>query len=422
VLVALRGQLVATAAVVIILVATTFALTGRFGPIGQPGLLTTPSAPASTASGTQSTRPSSITYSGVFNPTGSMLRARFGQTATILADGRVLVIGGQSGAAGARGAIPPNASAEIYDPRTGRFTPTGSMTTGRSAHTATLLADGTVLVAGGSGALASALRTAELYNPRTGTFSPTGSMSTARSGETATLLPDGRALIAGGLGLVQNYSATALASAELYDPATGIFSQTGSMTTGRVEPTATLLGDGHVLIAGGDGSKGPLESAELYDPRSGSFSPTGSMTTPRSFQTATRLADGQVLIAGGHDANASLASAELYDPRIGTFASTGSMTTARYGQAATLLADGRLLIAGGFRITYVLGTNGPGTTLESAELYDPGTSTFSSTGSMVTARDGQTATLLADGSVLIVGGAEMDATGTTAIASAELFR
>jgi hypothetical protein len=237
-------------------------------------------------------------------------------SATLLNDGRVLI---------ARGADLSQPSL-LYDPSTNAFATTGSMTTARVGQTATLLSDGRVLIAGGFGVQGGplvGLASAELYDPKTGKFSPTGSMTTARVGQTATLLSDGRVLIAGGA-TADIIAGKMLASAELYDPKTGTFSPTGSMITARGVQTATLLSDGRVLIAGGSdlrliagGSDSPgdslaggsLASAELYDPTTGRFSPTGSMTTARVDQTATLLSDGRVLIAGGSDS-----SAELYQP------------------------------------------------------------------------------------------------------------
>ena len=167
------------------------------------------------------------------------------------------------------------------------------------------------------------------------------------------LLPDGRVLITGGEDLQKGGTPTA--SAELFDPRTGTFSPTGSMTTARRYPTATLLPDGHVLIAGGgnvgaDGGFHPVASAELYDPASGTFRLTGSMSMPRAVHTTTLLPSGEVLIAGGYhsvDQDPVLATTELYDPRAGSFTSAGLMTTARYFQTATLLSNGQVLIAGG---------------------------------------------------------------------------
>jgi hypothetical protein len=186
-------------------------------------------------------------------------------------------------------------------------------------------------------------------------------MGTARLDYTATALPDGRVVIAGGWD-----GSKRLASAEIYDPATGKFSPTGPMTTAREGQTATLLSGGRVLIAGGvDAGEVTVASAELYDPAAGTFSPTGSLATARSGHSATALPDGRVLIAGGSpvdDGSAVVASAELYDPAAGKFSPAGPMTTAREAQTATLLSDGRVLIAGG---------NDGSKELASAELYQP---------------------------------------------------
>jgi hypothetical protein len=225
----------------------------------------------------------------------------------------------------------------------GTFVTTGSMSTARTIHTATLLNNGQVLIAGGNNSVGN-LASAELYNPVTGTFTPTGSMTTARNYQTATLLNNGMVLIAGGQG------GSTLASAELYDPATGTFTSTGSMTTARILNTATLLNNGMVLVAGGNGTgTGAAATAELYDPATGTFTSTGSMTTARAFHTATLLNNGMVLVAGGELNNTYFSTAELYDPATGTFTSTGSMATARGAHTATLLNTGMVLVAGGGR-------------------------------------------------------------------------
>ena len=287
-----------------------------------------------------------------------MATARGFDTATRLSDGRVLVAGGNPGAWDYAG--PLIASAELYDPTTGTFSPTGSMTTARDVHTATLLLDGRVLITGGDDRFRHPLASAELYDPKTGTFSPTGSMKAARDFHVATLLADGRVLITGGSPFgMQLRLGQFLASAEVYDPKTGTFSPTGSMATPRASHTATLLADGRVLITGGAKSTAngtgttSLASAELYDPKTGTFTTTGSMTVARTFQEATLLADGRVLVTGGcadgWDYNDHFyAAAEIYDPKTGTFTATGSMADALVAQTATLLPDGRVLIAGGY--------------------------------------------------------------------------
>ena len=181
------------------------------------------------------------------------------------------------------------------------FGATGSMAA-RLSQTATLLPDGKVLIAGGCCAGTAGLATAELYDPSTAKFSPTGAMTAGRYYHTATPLPDGRVLIAGGWGLD---------SAELYNPATGTFSATGSMTATRYYDTATLLPGGKVLVVGGALSP---DSADVYDPKAGTFSPTGSLIAARSRHTATLLSNGTVLIAGGIGTSGSSAPAELYRP------------------------------------------------------------------------------------------------------------
>ena len=218
---------------------------------------------------------------------------------------RVLVAGG--GADGSR-----FSSAELYDPATGTWNPTDSMSDARSGHTASPLRNGQVLVAGGDGASA-LLSSAERYDPVTRTWSPTGGMSDARTEHTATLLSDGRVLvIAGRIDPIIPWNRT-----ELYSPVTGTWSPAADINVARIWfHTSTLLSSGHVLLAGGIGGdpSDHLSGAELYDPVTGAWSLTASMSTSRSGHTATLLPDGRVLVAGGENNTGELSSAELYEP------------------------------------------------------------------------------------------------------------
>lgn len=347
---------------------------------------------------------------GTFATTASMLKVIGIHTATLLAVGKVLVAGGSDGTFNY--AYGGQRDAELYDPVAHSFTATGSMTSARTFHTATLLTNGKVLVAGGFDEghpdQPLPLNSAELYDPTTGSFTPAGTMGTARAVHTATLLPNGKVLIAGGgtEEIVDGgfpYFGPGIAESELYDPATNSFSATGAMNKERFAHTATLLPNGKILITGGfpgvfAGGDQALATAELYDPTTGAFNPTGHMGTPRAGHTATLLANGKALISGGLmslDATATVSSAELYDPVTGAFTPTGSMAEAREEQTATLLPDGRVLIVGGNSVT---------DTLTSAEIYDHLTGSFAFAGSMVTPHSTHTATLLPDGTVLVAGG------------------
>jgi uncharacterized protein YjdB len=292
-------------------------------------------------------------------------------------------------------------------PANPKWTLTGNLYHTRHGQTATLLNNGLVLIAGGRDVAKNDLAIAELYNPATGTFTQTGSMNSARYEHTATLLNNGTVLITGGepLGL----SISVQKTAEIYDPATGSFTLlTQTMTVGRENHSATLLNNGMVLIAGGVTDSGPTASAELYDPGTGLFTATGTMNAIRIEGGVVLLGNGKVLFTGGinsESATTALSSAELYDPSAGTFTATGSMEYPRADQTATLLANGKVLIAGGLS-TSPSGTSfGPGfSTPANEEIYDPTAGTFSPTGALINPRAIHTATLLGNGTVLIAGG------------------
>ena len=366
-----------------------------------------------TLNGSTSAQVTVTVLSPVFTATGSMTADRDLPTATLLKDGKVLIAGGWKSSGSAYTLDPLLPTVEQFDPAAGTFVPIGSMTENRAAHTATLLQNGQVLIVGGYHDIDSvndlylAATTAETYDPATTKFTATGSLNQKRAYHTATLLQNGKVLVAGGL--YTDVSASGifvyLASAEIYDPGTAKFAAIGSMSLKRSGHTATLLQSGKVLITG--------ETAELYDPGAGKFMPTaGSMTASRWYHTATLLPDGKVLIAGGEDDSGnSSASAELYDPDTGKFTATGNMTEVRNGHTATLLQDGKVLITGGYDVANLL-------MLASAEVYDPITGTFVGTHSMTAAREDHTATPLLNGTVLIAGG-QTDTTSATA--SAELY-
>jgi hypothetical protein len=350
--------------------------------------------------------------SGMFTRTGNMTTARSFHTATLLPSGKVFVAGGTQSTALSGGSV-ILASADLYDPDAGAFSPAGDMTTARRMHTSTLLADGRVLIAGGWGASGGAVASAELYDPSTGNFTATGNMITARGDHTAILLPTGKVLMVGGYGTAGFPN---VAPAELYDPASGTFIATGPYVgRGGCDfcAPATLLPDGTVLFPG-------QYPAQLYDPIRDTFRAAGMMISDHS--AATLLTNGTVLFAGGEDFGRS-SSAELYDPVRGAFASTGNMAGPRVWHTLTLLPNGMVLTAGGETDSCV----GNGCTfagsVDSAELYAPSAGMFLATGKMAAARETHTATLLNDGRVLIAGGVYYGGIGIFggSLASAELY-
>jgi hypothetical protein len=279
--------------------------------------------------------------SGTWSMTGSMNLPRFGHTATLLADGRVLVVGGilyNSDFLGFN-------TAELYDPATGTWALTGNLSITPLAHTATLLQNGKVLVVDGN-----YNKVCELYDPSSGTWSATGSLNVVRTRFTATLVHDGRVLVARGTNATDfdGGAISSLSSAELYDPASGNWTLTASSLAPSVGHTATLLPSGKVLVAGGVSDDyagaGGLTDSELFDPVTGTWTQTAPLTSPHSYYTATLLPNGNVLVAAG---DATGMAAEQFDPIAGTWSSVSSLNNARFGPTATLLLDGRVLVAGG---------------------------------------------------------------------------
>jgi len=316
-------------------------------PVSQPIEVKTVEKSASSTESASPTADSARSYLNCLSPALKMNIERAAHTATLLPDGKVLISGGFREEGTSEIAI---ASAEIFDPATNSFTPTGDMNEPRDGHTATLLPNGQVLIVGGWNQ-SSRSSTAELYDPRTGMFEYTGSMMAQRQGMTATLLKNSQVLIAGG----DSARNTPQLTAELYDPVTKTFIPTGNLNNGRSAHTATLLTDGKVLLVGGSSGSGKvLSSAELYNLETSTFTSTSNADTIRYKHTAVLLQDGNVLIMGGSNQNdwtGKYNSAEIYNPKTATFTRIFDMNRKRFKlpDAAVLLANGNVLVGGGNR-------------------------------------------------------------------------
>ena len=364
-----------------------------------------------------------VAYPAVLDPkwttTGSMTTPRQGHTATLLSTGKVLVVGGTSNGTTAL------ASAELYDRVSGTWSVTAGLTGARTLHTATQLntssngtTSGKVLIAGGRNGSTSQT-TAQLYSPTAGTWTAAANLNAARDSHTATLLADGRVLVAGGVN-----GTAALQTAALYNPASGI--GTWTATTGPIPPgalknhTATLLVTANmqlsnkVLLVGGNNGTGTVATVFLFDPAQSAFSTLNPLSSPREGHTATTLANGNLLVAGGKNGSTALATTMVFNPSVsmGSWSSAGNMTTARTGHSATLLSSA---VTENGTVLVAGGTNGS-SALSSAELWN-GTTTWTATIAMPAAVQGHTATLLANGSVLIAGGIN----GSTTLSAARLY-
>jgi hypothetical protein len=368
--------------------------------------------------------------------TAALHVARLGHTATRLLDGRVLVAGGDDGRQGA--------SVEIYDPSTGSWTLAAPLHVARIGHVAARLADGRVMVLGGHDTYTPQTHTyviensAEIYDPAVDAWTVVSGPLTPRDYPSLTLLNDGKLLIAGGLDAADQ----AVSTSELFDPSTGQWMQTGSfwnpgphaypVVWKRWGHTATLMADGRVLVTGGFPEEWIMETlaqAQVYDPATGLWSDAGDMTERRGrgYHAATLLADGRVLVTGGDWRTCmgggcgefTLGSSEIYDPRANAWSAGPDLQTPRNSHTATRLDDGSVLLVGGARdvsgIPYFHSI-----VIGDVETSAPSAAPFGAATSMVTPRSGHTATLLLDGAVLVVGGSNDSSPG--ALNTAEIYR
>lgn len=319
---------------------------------------------------------------GQWEATGSLSVPRYDHTTTLLKNSRVLA------AAGLRRAtdepVEILTSAEVYQPQNGTWTPTGDLNEARWSHTATRLGDGRVLVAGGFVAPYAAsnaqpvTHTAEIYDPETGTWTPTGSMNVRRSLHTATLLADGTVLVAGGRTCDEAPPARCnflfrTNTAEVFDPSTGSWTQVGDLSERRHTTSAATLHDGTVLVPAGFSELGTSRTADIYDPSTGTWrQTTGMLNIGRARQGAMLLHDGRVLVAAGFGGGDT---AEVYDPATDAWTLTGTVAEARrFNFRFVVLPDGQAMIAGG-----TIPFAGPSDT---TEIYDPATGQWHSGGQM----------------------------------------
>ncbi len=340
-----------------------------------------------------------VVPTGTWVGTDSMDQARSGASAVLLADGRVLVIGGADGSA-------LSAGVEAYG-LDGVFSPVASMHAARKGAAAALLADGRVLVAGGETIGEGITNSAEVYSPASDSWALVGALNEARSGASATALADGRVVIAGGQG-----PAGVRSSVEIYDPVSESFSVAGSLSSPRVGHAAAVVGDlpvkgnalqnAKVLFIGGSNGSAALASSDVYDVASGQISAGPALPGPRSGASATSLLGGRVYVAGGSDGSADLSSALIIDSSLNVSPSSAALGTARQGHLAFSLPNNNSVL--------LVGGTSSGAALSSAELYNPDADSASATGSLAAARSGAAGSALAyPGRLLVAGGSGLSA-------------
>lgn len=345
---------------------------------------------------------------GQWRTTGQMNERREYAGGVRLKDGRILAVSGHP--IGGKSI----ATAELYDPASGKWTDTGSLQHARnSGNRAVLLHDGRVLLSGGHDNH-EVVAGAELFDPAAGKWNDAGTLRVPRD-PIATVLADGRVLMVGGIDWYIGDGKT-YAACELFDPATGQWTVTGSTSAPRNEQRQVLLDDGRVLVIGGYDERGePVATAELYDPTSGRWHTVARMPEPRAWFSHVKLQDGRVLVAGGYTGLARkrtyLSSAVIYEPKLDRWQRISAMKDKRGGCAMALLRDGRVLVAGGVAES--------GWEKKTAELYDPATGSWQTAAPMNVARRNHRMALLPDGSVLVIGGGNF--IGNKYLSSCEIF-
>ena len=290
-------------------------------------------------------------------PAGS---GRQSHTATLLPSGLVLLVGGAGNKCGAVVV----STVERYDPAANAWLNAPPLSTPRVGHSATLLADGRVFVVGGSGG-GPTLFTTEIYNPATNTWSPGASLIEPHTHHLAGLLPDGRVVVVGGNGVTDK-----VVTAEIYDPITNTWAMAASLSHVHDDAAAAVLADGRMVVAGGWHANGGTYvydgSVEIYDAATNTWSMGPSMPIARTRHEMIRLADGRLLVAGGINSSANYSdTTALYDPLSNTWSTSANMVpgTGAEAQTLTLLPDGKVLAAGGFKVQSSVAT---------AALFDPG--------------------------------------------------